>query len=261
MLTFASTTVVRGELPSALQIADLLDRQKTQARAVEVYDTQPNLVARLSTGSGDYVIKWFGWRHPIHDYLSPSFPSRAEATWTIAQALLRAGCRTPTPILVYTRRRRGRIRENFILMQAVHPHQTLRTLLKNEPDPERLTAVITDLAQSLARMHTAGIRHRDLTTGNFLVDTANAVYIVDLNRAQLLPALTHSHRCRDLARIRLVTGYPDRDRIVQEAFFHRYAELSGISEEQIRTGYADQRRRLLQRRRRKRGAQRLLHRQ
>lgn len=208
MITLSSGVETAGTCPRELHPDDLLSRSRAEALADEIYDTDPNLVIRLSTSSGNYVLKWFGWRHRIHVVLSPTFPSRAWASWTCGQALITAGVRTPEPIWVYTRRQRGIIRENVYLTRAVEPHRALRSVLKTEPVDE-LGEILKRWGIALARMHNAGIYHRDLTTGNFLVSEENKIYVIDLNRARLQRNLSVSLRLNDLRKIHFPNRIPE----------------------------------------------------
>ncbi len=114
-------------------------------------------MARLDAHRGPVVIKWFGWRNRLHRALSPFARGRAWRSWEVAQALREAEVRTPGPLYVFARRRRGVIRDNFFVAAAIHPHQTLRDLLKSDAPQELMEQAVSDLAKSIARMHGAGI--------------------------------------------------------------------------------------------------------
>ncbi len=223
MLTRATGIEAEGTCPPEYNPQDLISYSRLAELADHIYDTRPNLVARLPGNSGAYVIKWFGWRHPLHFYLSPTFPSRAWASWTCAHALKSAGVYTPEPLWVYTRREKGRIHENVYLTRAVHPHRSLRQFF-NEETPETISRVLIKVGRALARMHGAGIFHRDLTTGNFLIDPEEHVYLVDLNRAKLNQNMTLERRLVDLRKIH----FPDRiNTPLREAFWEAYRNKSG----------------------------------
>ena len=196
------------------------------------------------------MIKWFGWRHPLHLYLSPTVQGRAAASWEVARALTRAGARTPRPLYVYTRRRRGFIIENYFITECVHPHQTLRALFISDAPTRLMTNAVVDLAQSIARMHQTGIQHRDLTTGNFLVDDSGKVFIVDLNRARLRPRITRQQRLSDLARLNFTARDPELEARLSHEFFQVYQSMADSAVNWERE-YRDYRRRLLIRRDRK----------
>ena len=79
---------------------------------------------------------------------------------------------------------------------------------------------------SIARLHTGGIIHRDLTTANFLVGNNAQVYIVDLNRARRLDDPSSQMRLGDLARLNFATG-DDLETALASAFFEEYGSGGG----------------------------------
>ena len=225
--------------------------------AQKIYDQHPNLVARIETHRGPVVVKWFGWRHPLHFYLSPFLAGRAWTSWETAQALEQLAVRTPRPLFVYARRQRGFIRENFYVTTGIHPHVTLRAFLLSDASTELMEQAVADLALGIARMHTGGILHRDLTTGNFLVDATGRVYLVDLNRARRLARLSRRRRLSDLARI----SFNARDRELKSRLAHRFFQVYGHETDPAvdwEGGYWKYRRRRLARRRWKKRLRRLI---
>lgn len=248
MFNFSTSVTTKGQLPKPLGIDDLLDRDTIVSRAEQIYDTNPNLLARLHSDQGPIVVKWFGWRHPVHYVLSPTFPSRSHASWTMAQSLKHAGARTPEPLFVYTRRQRGFIQENFFITQAIHPHTSLRLLLISGAPVALLKTSIEDLAHSIARMHNRGIFHHDLTTGNFLVNKTGEVFIVDLNRARQLKTLSTRQRLKDLAKLNFKTRDTQLQRQLTHLFFDVYTENSRMRMKFL-NGYFDYRKNLLKRKR------------
>lgn len=252
MLCLSKSITTAGKIPEPLSLEHLLDRDALNELADEVYDTKPNLVARLSTKHGPVVVKWFGWRHPIHYYLSISFKSRAQTSWDIAHKLLSCGARTPEPLFVYTKRRRGFIKENIIITRAINPHQTVRRLLKTEVQKEIKVKAISDLALSISRMHNAGIFHRDITTGNFLVNEIGDVYIVDLNRAKCFKKLSVKQRLHDLKKLYFKQfGDLEFSQKLLHQFFDVYERESSVYCNWV-LEYSSYRKKLLWRRRTKR---------
>ncbi len=237
-------------MPPALTLDDLLSREGVTQLAQHIYREQPNIVAQLGTGQRSVVVKWFGWRSPIHYYLSPSFPGRAMTSWTIAQALEQLSARTPEPLFVYSRRHRGFIQENFLVTADITPHQTLRSFLKSEASDALKQAAVTDLALSIARMHGGGIFHRDLTTANFLVTGSSEVYIVDLNRARRRWRLTPRTRLIDLARLNFEADDPGLEARLIHRFFDVYGRETTLPRDWA-AGYHRYRDKLIGQRRRK----------
>ncbi|MEE9167843.1 MAG: lipopolysaccharide kinase InaA family protein [Candidatus Neomarinimicrobiota bacterium] len=258
MTHFGSSVSIYGDLPEPLTMSDFSNRDSILSKAEQVYKTSPNLVARLDSTEGPIVIKWFGWRHSVHYYLSPTFPSRAYASWSVAHALKRAGARTPEPLYVYTRRHMGFIKENFSVTEAIYPHTRLRPLLLSNASETLFSTAIEDLARSLAKMHRRGILHRDLTTANFLVNDAGKVFIIDLNRARQLSELSTHHRLTDLAKLTFKTAETNLTEELTRLFFDTYTAESKTLPNLIRP-YRNYRERLLRRRRLKKKLRQLSH--
>lgn len=244
-----------GRLPDPLEPDDLLDRNKLEKRAVKIFDRRPNLVAEIESSIGPLVVKLFGWRSRIHYFLSPLMPSRAALSWRTACALQQAGARTPAPIAVLTDRCLGLIQANLFVCTAIRPHVTLRKFLKSGPEESVVVKVFAGLALSLARMHNAGILHRDLTTGNFLVDPVGQVHIVDLNRARVLRRLTVRQRLNDLAKLNFGHRYNENQALVT-GFFTVYGSESAVAGD-WEAGYRQARRKLQRYRRGKAALKRL----
>lgn len=211
----------------------------------------------LESQKGLVVVKLFGWRSRLHYILSPTFPSRAWASWETARGLLQVGARTPKPLYVYTRRTGGFIQENLFITAAIHPRQSLRALLKSDATQESMEAAVGDLARSIGRMHAGAIMHNDLTTANFLVCLAGEVYIVDLNRARRRSRLTPHQRLKDLARISFSTREPSLEEALTRRFFRVYSQETETQVDWL-TGYYSFRRRRVARQRWRRRLRRLV---
>ena len=216
-------------MPEPLDQEKLTNRDTIIRLAQKVFCHHPNLVAQIETHMGPVVIKWFGWRSPIRFYLSPALPSRAWTSWEVAQALNKVAARTPRPIYVYTRRRHGFIIENYLISASINPHQTLRVFLKSDASRLMMEKAVKDLALSIARMHKAGIQHRDFTTANFLVNEQGEVYIVDLNRARLRRRLSNRRRLADLARLNFNARNPELGAHLSHLFFKVYRAETGVT--------------------------------
>lgn len=215
------------------------------------YKHPTNLLTRIDTDTGPVVLKHFGWRSPIHFYLSPTFHGRATTSWAIARQLQSMGARTPEPLYLYSRRTKGFIYENFFITAAIHPHQILRNFLLDaaRTDDHKL-AVIADLAVSIARMHNGGIIHHDLTTANFLIDEQQHVHIIDLNRAKVYPRPSTAMLYADLARLNFGSTDGRLDEVIRERFFMVYGEEMGGNHRWVDT-YIEARARLIKARMRK----------
>ncbi len=137
--------------------------------------------------------------------------------------------------------------ENYFITECIQRHQTLRALFISDTTTRLMTDAVVDLAQSIAHMHQAGIQHRDLTTGNFLVDDSGKVFIVDLNRARLRSRTSHRQRLSDLARLNFAAGEPELEIRLSHEFFQVYQTIVDPAVNWERE-YRDYRRQLLIRR-------------
>ena len=189
-----------GTLPTDLDKANIIDINWLKEKNSKVFDTNPNFVCEVPSLSGNYVVKWFGWRSPFHYYLSPFIKSRAQVSWDIANAMKDSGVGTPNTVFMCTFREKGYIKENVFITTAIHNHQTLRAWLRSYPDEDNVKIVLSKLADNLSRMHNAGIFHNDLTIGNILLDDELEIYLVDLNRGEQIAPKTN--KClKDLSKL------------------------------------------------------------
>lgn len=199
-----------------------------KGHVMKVYLERPNWVAAvrlpLNLPFSTVVIKRFGSRSPFHRLLSPFAKSKAIRAFRVAVAVEEAGVNTPQPLLAMEVRRFGFISQCYSITAWLQEASTARELLRSHP-PEsfRVTALLASLAQATRRLHDAGILHRDLSLGNFLITrlSPGEVYLIDLSRAIAfrstsgggLPLLL---RLVDLARMNLGSHWP--------GFFRLYCE-------------------------------------
>lgn len=217
-----------GILPKPFTIKNILQLNPDSKYIINVYDTKPNLVALLNSDNGKVILKRFGWRSKFHFLISPFMNSRAQMSWDIA-SILDTKKLTAKPIFVYTQRKWRFVFNNFFITQAIESHKTFRKFIKEETHKDKLKNVIKNLAIAIAKMHKLGIYHRDLTTGNFLIDDKLNVHIVDLNRAFNVNKLTTRQRLKDLSKI-----YFKNTKIISQNdsinyFFKHYSNGSGIN--------------------------------
>ncbi len=232
-----------GTLPKPYSVSDILKLTKNSTAILKIFDTNPNLVALLDSDEGKIVLKRFGWRNPLHFYISPFKYSRARMSWETSQTLDSAGI-TPKPLFVHTKKKLGFKYQNFFITKAIEPHVKFRKFLKEERNIKNITSAIQNLAVAIAKMHSLGIYHRDLTTGNFLIDKQLNVYIVDLNRARNVVVLTIRQCLKDLSKI-----YFEKQSVLPQSeladyFFKKYALQSELQLDWL-TGYWKYRKRLI----------------
>jgi serine/threonine protein kinase len=122
--------------------------------------------------------------------------------------LREAGVATPRPLIAWDRKGGGTAFESYYLTEEIPDAVTLREVLKSPGlfETGRPT-LLTELARLVRGMHDAGILHRDLTIGNFLVAPkpveGSRIFLIDLSRAVHLGRVPLPLRFMDLARMKL----------------------------------------------------------
>ena len=236
-----------GSLPAPYTITQILELNSESKEIIQIYDTKPNLVALTDSAIGKIVLKCFGWRSFFHFLISPFMYSRARMSWETAIILDKISI-TPKPLFVHTKKRFGFKYENFFITKAIEPHKKLRHFFVEEINLDRFRNVLRNAAVSIAKMHDIGIYHKDLTTGNFLVDDDLNIFLVDLNRARNVGKLSVKQRLKDLSKI----FFKNTDIFSQEEsiyyFFKFYADESDIKIDWV-AGYRKYRRKLVRYRR------------
>lgn len=215
--------VWRGEVDAAFRPRDLeveVVRLTDPAAAVETLHWGRNYLylAHLATADGPLpvAVKQFvneGWKRRWKRRLSGS---KAEKSWRVARALLAAGIATPEPVLLveskrpegpslYVCRHLSGLLEARYLLRAANAGASDAEIAERFPGAD-LGLFFVALAATLRRMHDAGFQHRDMSSGNVLIDW-NAegrppdLYVLDLNRTRIRRRLTTNQRMRDLSRM------------------------------------------------------------
>jgi tRNA A-37 threonylcarbamoyl transferase component Bud32 len=181
---------------------------------IQISDTPPGRSAGLPV-----VLKRFGWRSPLHRIARPLTGSKAIRSFRIAMTLRDAGVATPRPLIAWEGHGVDPANQGCYIADEIPEAVTLREWLKSpkDQDPE-MTTLLTELARLVRGMHDAGVLHRDLTIGNFLVAPkpfeGNRIFLIDLSRAIHLGYVPLPLRLMDLARMKLSDLWP--------AFFEAY---------------------------------------
>ena len=108
---------------------------------------------------------------------------KALRTFRIAGELARRGVRTPEPLAAFERRNGGALVEAWYVCADQPSSGTVRDLLRAD-HPDRL-AHIRRFGTWAARVHDAGVLHRDFNSANILLVPTDGVFahsLVDLNR-------------------------------------------------------------------------------
>ena len=127
------------------------------------------LVIKAFAKPGFFKALWYGWFGK----------SKARRSYEYARQLLALGIATPEPVAYREVRVLGFLRESYyVSRKSLCPH-TFQDLI-GPMGP--MSPVLPSIAMFIAKMHDAGVLHRDLSAGNILFDDHGRVEIVDLNR-------------------------------------------------------------------------------
>jgi tRNA A-37 threonylcarbamoyl transferase component Bud32 len=204
--------VARGCEPAG-DLADLVRRLADPAAAEATVHWGRNYLYRARyagrRGPLDVVVKQFNNRGFKARTLRRLRGSKAARAWRAARAFVAAGIDTAEPALLieseradgpsfFVSRHLGEVVEARYLFRAVQAGR------EREDFPGiDYPAFMDDLGRLLARVHGAGLFHRDLSIGNVLIarDDPHRLYLVDLNRARVRRRLGAFARTRDLCRL------------------------------------------------------------
>ena len=128
-------------------------------------------------------------------------PSRSLAAYRVAMTLRANDVPTPRPLAALERRRAGVVLADMLLTEWVDAPDLSRLLISAQGD-ERIS-LISSAARSIAALHAARCRHRDLKASNLLSSTQGGeLLIADLDGARsCVEAPSHQRRVRELSRL------------------------------------------------------------
>lgn len=143
-----------------------------------------NQIKVFSTGDLLINVKRYGvpslFNRIIYSYFRPSKGFRA---FTYPQMLLAKGFQTPHPVAYVEEESFGLIKHSyFVSIQCPYKRKFYEF---GDADIEDCKDVVKAFAQYTARLHEAGILHRDYSPGNILFDKIDGEYqfsLVDINR-------------------------------------------------------------------------------
>jgi len=155
-------------------------------------------VARLD----GLAVKWWKPLGPVRSLLARAFRSAARRSYDVAKALHERGIGTPRPVALLERRERGRLVESYFVTEYAEGrtfHDELLRLLHEDPDQEKVLALMEPVAAAVRAMHDAGVLHGDMGNQNIYVDP---VRFIDLGRGRVR-TLSMRDRAFDVSRLTL----------------------------------------------------------
>jgi len=153
--------------------------------------------------------------------------SRAERNWRAARAVMQCGIRTPEPLLLANP---SRVSDPSYygcryLRGALEARQVIKAANAGRAGAEfpqvSVERILAEMGDIVRTLHGAGLWHRDLTSGNFLLwpwnDPANlSPFLIDLDRTRIGRTITRVTRIRELGRL------PVFRREHQDVYLHGY---------------------------------------
>lgn len=167
-----------------------------------------NIVKLLEIDGVKFVVKSFVRISTFNRILYGSLrKSKAMRSYLHAIRLRRLGIDTPEEVAVAEVRRRGMMRYCYYISRY-SDYAPLSPVTERYMRSDEAKAVLDALVQFLAKMHWAGVLHRDLNVGNILwKQTATdggaqyAFQIIDINRMSFKTTLSMRQRLNNLRRL------------------------------------------------------------
>lgn len=190
---------------------------------VTLHDSR-NIVKLFETDGVRLAVKSYERLTLCNRILYGSFrKSKAMRAYQHADRLRRLGIDTPEEVAVVEIRRHGVMRQCYFV-SLYTDYESIRPATELFMQREETKRVLDGVAGFLARMHWAGVEHKDLNVGNILYRKERDRYcfqVIDTNRMSFHEYMSIRRRLRNMRR--LSCGAPAHLYIL-----HRYAELLRI---------------------------------
>lgn len=148
----------------------------------EVIYTGRNIIYHTNENGIDLSIKSFKVP-PLFNRIAYTYfrKSKARRSYEYAVELMKLGIDTPAPVAYVETYRHGLLhRSYYVCLMLVGAHDIRHW--EQRPDSSKIEE---GTAQVMARLHAAGVFHRDFTPGNILYDKDYRFYLIDINRMSL----------------------------------------------------------------------------
>ena len=202
--------VINPDLMTLLEAGFFEDvgHQVTDRGGRVVKDSRLRWAATVPLESGKTLfIKQFRLVERWQRYKYAILPSRVRTEWRISRFLSQRGISTPRALGVLERREYGLTTESFFIAEALEGAKDLVTSLRDRlHGADGVLAreqILRLLAETIRKIHDAGLFHRDLHGGNFLVvqESSPGPYLVDLHQARKQFRVSRSKRLWNIAQI------------------------------------------------------------
>ena len=223
-------TVVSPEHPSALLYFVRALPVHFRAGHGQLLYQRRNVLRLIPYQGTDYVIKQFAVPNLVNRLAYGILrKSKAQRSYERAQQLLSIGIGTPLPVAWQTERNLLLLGHSYYVSLLSPCPYTYADLMARTLPEQQAAAAFRAIGETTARLHEAGLIHRDYSRGNILFgfrpDGTVRVQLIDLNRLRQRRRITLQEGCRNLAE--RLPATPDQRRIMAQA----YAQARGFDPE------------------------------
>jgi serine/threonine protein kinase len=204
----------------------LLSIPSSFAQSGLVIRNDRNVIKRITTDQGDFVVKYFSGMYFINRLMYSLFrKSKAERSYLYSKLLNAKGIQTPAAVAWIDFYHWGLLKESYFINQF-SPQKMYEQVLDHyrANDPHEKDVLLRALAAFVLHMHSLGFFHDDLSLGNVLVTKQDGAYqfsLLDLNRLKIGKV---GFRAGLMNFAKLGLGEEDTNLIIRT-----YAELKGKS--------------------------------
>ena len=187
----------------------------------DIIHDRRNQLRRLTHGGHTYVVKSFQRPHLLNQIIYGTFRrSKARRSYEYAQLLRSQGFASPQPVAYVEESLLGILfrRSYYVSLQSTLRY-TYQDIIDQRFDAPTTECYLRAIAAFTARLHNAGMIHRDYSRGNLLLDTDAEgrvlIQLIDLNRIRFRPVTTTEGLANLFERLPVS---PDQRRLMTEVY-------------------------------------------
>ena len=203
-----------------LEVSLVKRNKKVQAGIATTKSGQSIFVKR-------YLFPWFWDRWSLFLY-----NDKAKRQFKFSELLNNAGVPAPAPLAVF-RDLSSSLPSVFYVSEALCGYNSLKSTLLQlyEYNSREANELIAHVADTIARIHTAGIVHGDLKWSNILLNPSQRfeTWVIDLDNAQHNKFPAKKRYALDLARVTVDMAFHLPDPKFFATFIKRYSDRTEIS--------------------------------